>query len=106
MIEKIELPHISIDAERIAQGMYRMILEDKEGKPCLRLGMLPAKYVLCLKKLLKKRIPDQYLDRVKLETVNGKAAREMVINSICARILELSHADGITDGDLNVVGAL
>lgn len=86
-------PGLTINTDKIAEGLYEMIKEHPDGA-CMRLGMFPALIMTCLEDALKSRIPDSYLDHETLEAIDGKAIRQEVEHEICCKILSLATDEG------------
>lgn len=89
----MDYPHLTVDLDKLAFGLYALMRASSIGD-CLRLGMFPSVIMEPFEQELKRKIPDEYLDKETLEYVNGREIRHEIEHAVCCKILELASDDG------------
>jgi hypothetical protein len=88
--------HITVDVPKLAKSLYELHLETCGDSLALHLGMLDAKIMTSVERMLKERIPDVfYFAGDPLNERNGLAFRNGVMQRLCAEILKLAKQDGV-----------
>lgn len=85
---------IKVDTDGLSKGLWQLI-KDNGDTACVAYGMLPAKLMELANRLLKEKIPDKYLDRDTLETIDGKALRVTILHNVSCKILEYAKNEGV-----------
>lgn len=97
---------IEINIDKLADGVYELIKEHPDGR-CLSLGMLPADLMITFERMLKDKIPDEFiLSSKKLKSIDemvihdGSRMRKGIMNEISKRILDRAEKEGIFNWQL------
>jgi hypothetical protein len=87
---------IQVDTDKLASGVYSMVLEDHINTTALTLGMLPYPIMQALENGLKERVPDKfYFAGDPLVEHDGKAFRNKVLHEVTVKVLKLAKKGGI-----------
>lgn len=84
----------TVDVEKLSRGLYAMCKSHPDSA-CMSLGMLPAEIMQVFDKMLKEKIPDQYLHCDTLEVYSGKDTRKEITHLVSCNVIKYASEEGL-----------